>query len=954
MQTLQRNKKKCLLGYLLLCLLYLAVSIGIPHDKLAARGLEGVGKPSLALKTQEITDETVLTFHYEIQKEVLKDISFYFTANQQVFTQGYIWLEAWDEEGRELLGQESHALTDLKEEAFWGVSLDTELTEGTIEVRIWGEDVKEGPSIWLNTEVDTPGSSFENGQALEKNLIYNAIYLTQVHYVKQYLVQFAMLALLGLMLYAVWEDAPGESRKAFADVKGSQGKAEALAAPSGESVKSLADAKGSQEKTGALAASSGEPGESFCPEEAELGNTESEASRDKKGRRLAARMQALYGKYRLLIGLGLLLLLVALVFYHVYDVQIRKAMNTTNRVAVMRDNQEILPITEETSRLEQHYVTEEDDLVGLGVRMDLAEDFVAEGTVSASVTDLTTGEQLCSTLAEAGNILDGQYLGLIFDNSQRDVKGHEYVVELEFSPELLGSGLGVFVTPEGYYPENTLFINGQESGKRLSMNVHQYFNLFLKKYFFAMCVFFELFAAAFYWALFLRRWRIERVFLLTILCLGVVYNFLLVPYMTPDEKYHIDMTYRHSNALLGIETAGENKCYKRADDEKIRFTSEPTLTNYKEVYDGLFTLAKDESLVEADATSNTQAPLVVYLPAVLGMTLARLLHLGTVPMLLLARWCSLLFFALLAYWSMRKLPFGKTTLFLLAVLPMNLQQCTSFSYDAVISGVIFLYTSYCLSLAYGEEPVRPKDILAMGILAIVMIYGKSGVYLPVCFLALLIPARKFRNRRVQIFSVAGLFMLPVLGFFNKNTDTVTQIVATTEATSTVGSSTTAGYTIGYFLQDPLAFVSMMTSTLTDKLGFYLQSVVGQKMGWVEIEISEAIPILFLLLLALSVCKEKREPVFVKTWQKWWVTLVCGASFGIILVGMLLTWTPMGNVSIEGVQGRYLIPLLPAFALVGRNRLLMYEKNPERGLVYAAFVGQLLTVMYLIKAVLVIR
>ena len=169
--------------------------------------------------------------------------------------------------------------------------------------------------------------------------------------------------------------------------------------------------------------------------------------------------------------------------------------------------------------------------------------------------------------------------------------------------------------------------------------------------------------------------------------------------------------------------------------------------------------------------------------------------------------------------SMRKLPFGKTTLFLLAVLPMNLQQCTSFSYDAVISGVIFLYTSYCLSLAYGEEPVRPKDILAMGILAIVMIYGKSGVYLLVCFLALLIPARKFRNRRVQIFSVAGLFMLPVLGFFNKNTDTVTQIVATTEATSTVGSSTTAGYTIGYFLQDPLAFVSMMTTTQTDKLGF---------------------------------------------------------------------------------------------------------------------------------------
>ena len=77
-----------------------------------------------------------------------------------------------------------------------------------------------------------------------------------------------------------------------------------------------------------------------------------------------------------------------------------------------------------------------------------------------------------------------------------------------------------------------------------------------------------------------------------------------------------------------------------------------------------------------------------------------------------------------------------------------------------------------------------------------------------------------------------------------------------------------------------------------------------------------------------------------------MVLVCGASFGMILVGMLLTWTPMGNVSIEGVQGRYLIPLLPALMLVGRNRLLLYERNPERGLAYAAFVGQLLAVMYL--------
>lgn len=910
-----RNRKKCLSGYLILTFLYLAVSIAIPHDKLITRGLEGVGKPSLAQKTQEITDDTVLTFCYDTGEEELQDISFYFTAGERTFTQGTLILEVQDRDTGETLGTQRHLLEDLKVEAFWGVSLDEPVANRSIQVEIRGENVQEGPYIWLNTEVDTPGVSLENGQTLEHNLIYNAIYLTQVHNIKQNVLRFAMLVLLGLMLYAVWGDAKE---------------------PHGEENVLLGEQASGKEET--------------LSQEGQDSFQEGQAVSGKKRQGL----WALYEKYRLLLGLGALFLLVALVFYHVYDVQIRKAMNTTHRVAVMRDNQEMLPITRESAHLEQHYVTEEDTLVGLGVRMDLSEDFVPAGTVTASVTDETTGTLLCSTEVPAGQLLDGQYLGLIFTDSQRGIQGHEYVVELTFSPELYDSGLSVFVTPKGYYEENTLLVGGEESDRRLSMNAHQYFNLFLKKYFFAMFVFFELMAGVLYWALFIKRWRIERVFLLTILCLGVVYNFLLVPYMTPDEKYHIDMSYRHSNRLLGIASAGENKCYKRADDAELTFTSEPTLTNYKAVYDGLFTMVNDNRLVETAATSDTQAPIVVYLPAVLGMTLARVLHLGTVPMYLLARWCSLLCFALLTYWGMRKLPFGKITLFLLAVLPMNLQQCTSFSYDAVISGVIILYTCYCLSLAYGEEQVKPGDMLVLAVLAVVLIYGKSGVYLPVCFLALLIPAKRFRNRRVQLFCVAGLFGLPVLSFLNRNTATVSQIVTTTEATSTVGSSMTAGYTVGYFLQDPMAFVSMMLSTLTDKLGFYLQSLVGQKMGWVEIEISEAIPIFFLILLALSLCKTREEPLYVKTWQKWWVTLVCGASFGIILVGMLLTWTPMGNVSIEGVQGRYLLPLLPAFALVGRNRLLMYERNPERGLAYAAFVGQLFAVMYLIKAVLVIR
>ena len=901
------NKKKWAIGYAVLCILYFVVSVAVPHDRLESRGLEGIGKPTLKLKTEEITDGTELRFEYLSEEQALSQLSFYFTADEEILSQGEILIEAYDTQTEELLGSETYDVADLGAEAFWGVTFTEEPVNREITVVITGKDVEKGPYVWLNTEAQTSGSSYENGEKLEQNLIYNAVYRTQVHYIRQPFLTTAMLAVLGGMFFLL------AGRKAENTV--------------GTEIR--------DREAGDFVRAKGAAG---------------------RFRNLGIWFQNFYKKYRKLLGLGLLMLIVALIFYYVYDVQIREAMNSTHREVVMRDNGELLPVTADSREMVQYYTTEEDELVGLGIRMDLSEDFAGQGTVHAEVRDVTDAEEgvlLCAADVDASTLLDGQYMGLIFDSSQSGIKGHTYEIRLEFSDELLDSGLSVIVTPAGYYGENPLYVNGEESENRLSMNAHTYFNLFLKRYFFAMFLFAEFMAAGFYYLAFLRRCRIEKVFVFTILCLGVIYNFVLTPYMTPDESYHIDMSYRHSNTLLGIESAGENKCYKRQDDTELEFTSSPSLENYKIIYDGLFSMAENDTLVEAEATSTTEAPMIIYLPAVLGMTLARLLHLGTVPMLLLGRWFSLLGFTILTYFGMKKLPFGKTALFLLAVLPMNLQQCTSFSYDAVITGVSFLYICWCVSLAFGEKQVKATDMLGLGILGIILVYGKSGVYLPLALLIFLIPAARFGGKRVRNLCVLGLFLLPVLCFLNQNTATVSYIATTTEATATVGSSTTAGYTIGYFLSQPLELVRMLANTLSDKTAFYLESLVGQKMGWVEIDISEVISMLFWLLLILASLKTKEEPMYIRTGQKWWIVFVCAVCAGLILAGMLLTWTPRGYVSIEGVQGRYFIPLMPALLLVLRNSRLTWDRCAQRGLIYAGFIGQILAVMYLIKGVLVL-
>ena len=171
------------------------------------------------------------------------------------------------------------------------------------------------------------------------------------------------------------------------------------------------------------------------------GGTEKEET----GRRASARREKLaklsetakrfFRRYQKLLGLGLLLFITALLFLYVYDVQIRKAMNSTHREVVMKDNHELLPVTADTQDLTQYYTTEENQLVGLGVRMDLGVDFTGEGTIHAEVYDVTEaaasgedadlstrGTLLCAADIDGAGLLDGQYMGLILTSPRRIVR----------------------------------------------------------------------------------------------------------------------------------------------------------------------------------------------------------------------------------------------------------------------------------------------------------------------------------------------------------------------------------------------------------------------------------------------------------------------------------------------------------------------------------------------------
>jgi len=658
------------------------------------------------------------------------------------------------------------------------------------------------------------------------------------------------------------------------------------------------------------------------------------------------KLQGFYKKYRLVFGGLLVVGIVGLLFFYVYDTQIRIVMNTTERAEVIyvssAETPGILNFAEAEGEIVQIVKCEEETLTGLGVKICVPEEATAAGTLTARVTDLNSGEVLSENVLDMSGAIDGEYINFLFTHEVNDGVAHSFEIRLTPSEELKGTQLGIYTNEEG----------------ELLTQVHKYFNIFLKKYFFFMFIAVEVFAMLFYWMVFIKKCKIETVVLVSLLFVGMIYNFLLLPYMAPDERTHIDMTYRYSNDLLGIPyTGNEVTLAKRMDDTKIELVENPALSNYYIVYNELLQGVQDDSLVVTSTTANTYAPIFVYLPAVLGMTLARLLGFGSIAMLMLGRWCNLAFFAFCIWWCMKKLPFGKMALAVIALFPMTIQQCNSFSYDAVITSVLFLFSTYIICMTYDDKPVRISDVAILSVLSALLVYGKSGVYLPVVLAALLIPAKKFGATWKKLAATGSLMGIALLSYINRNSGTVTQVMTTTAETSavgaTAGNAVSMGYTVGYFLQNPWKLIQMLANTVADKSEFYMESIVGQKMGWVEIEISRVVVIGFILLFIIAMTKVRGESQYVTAPQKWWISIVCLLSAGMILMGMLLTWTPFGYVSIEGVQGRYFTPLLLLASLLGRNNSILLNNHKDRAICSGAMCLQLLAVIYLIKALIIV-
>ena len=128
----------------------------------------------------------------------------------------------------------------------------------------------------------------------------------------------------------------------------------------------------------------------------------------------------------------------------------------------------------------------------------------------------------------------------------------------------------------------------------------------------------------------------------------------------------------------------------------------PDIGSYKTVFTHLSDKRPDEIAVISTEKPVDISP-VAYIPQIFGTIIARLLHFGWIPLIMMGRLFNLIFFIILIYWAIKIIPIGKMVIFSIALLPMSMELASSFSYDSVIISLCVFFTAYVFYLAYEKN-----------------------------------------------------------------------------------------------------------------------------------------------------------------------------------------------------------------------------------------------------------
>lgn len=451
--------------------------------------------------------------------------------------------------------------------------------------------------------------------------------------------------------------------------------------------------------------------------------------------------------------------------------------------------------------------------------------------------------------------------------------------------------------------------------------------------------------------LMMKKRKIASAFAVMTFFIGCIYIFVLPPFTVPDESAHIVTVYSKSSKLLGKEVTDEGGKVIADSNMGLYFIREEysTKESYIRFVKGALGKNSDVITTKESLANPLNVKAVGYIPQIVGVSIARILKGSGEQILLIGRLFALLWYCFIMYFAIRIFPLNKMILFAVGLLPMTMQQVCSFSYDSVLLGLCFFLISYILWLIYTKEVVELKDVLILVcvVSGIVMI---KYIYIPIIGLLLFIPKHKI-NFRVDRKKIA-VSMFGMLSMFEIGSK-MTLITEAAAKNMQIRSDGLYKYSIGYVISNLGDTLIVVTRTVFEKISFFVESMIANPLGWVEIQLPNIIVLGFAIVLIFSAIPNHRSPKITKRMMVTAGFIVVIVS-GLVLAAMLISYTYVGADTILGVQGRYFLPVLPLVLLIVQGNKNIIVKNSIESELILAIIGLQLYTIWSIVSVVIMR
>lgn len=425
---------------------------------------------------------------------------------------------------------------------------------------------------------------------------------------------------------------------------------------------------------------------------------------------------------------------------------------------------------------------------------------------------------------------------------------------------------------------------------------------------------------------------------------GIVFILMIPVSVVPDEQLHIISSYTVSNSLMGISSPSGSVMIREGDTYLLEKNTY-NLEDFNTYLGSIVSSSGGEKLI-AYKGNKIATPMYQYYPSAIMLTVCRLLKFSPVMTMILSRFINMILSVLLIGQAIRITPIGKSLMAVLALMPMTMQQISSFSYDWFVISVSFLVIALSFdmygNISKGNSPGLFRYLILCA-LALLLIPTKSYAYTPVAAIPLLLYIEgKYhffsKNRKTILYILAGILLAAVLYFvWAMLLDPLHGI-----------EETNVRYKLPYFIHNPEKFLILFGNTVETMETWYMDTFVGLYLGLIDKYTRRFIVYVIIVVLIFAGIRRKDQDIVLPSTIRKLLLASAAVTILFTVAGMSIHWTRTVSPVIEGIQGRYFIPISVLCFLGLQSESFEADSKVDNSLLLTMGFMLFITVFYLMR------